>query len=64
MGLFGNKGDDKQVMNDGKYTIIQNKSLEDLIKDMNNMAEKGWRCVNTNLGSTIMYALMEKVNKP
>jgi lantibiotic modifying enzyme len=61
MGLFGNKGNDNQVTNDGKYTIIYNKSLEDLIKDINNMAEKGWRCVNISPASTVMYALMEKV---
>jgi hypothetical protein len=61
MGLFGNKSDDTQAVNDGKYTIIYNKSIENLIKDINNMAERGWRCVNISPASTVMYALMEKI---
>lgn len=61
MGLFGNKGDDKKGMDNGKYTIIYNKSLDNLIKDINDMAERGWRCVNISPASTVMYALMEKI---
>lgn len=53
---------------EGKYVILYNQSITDIkFVDMstaiNNMAEKGWKCLNISAvqsKATLMYALMER----
>jgi hypothetical protein len=53
---------------DGKYIILYNQSITDfkfvdLSDAINEMAAKGWKCINicvVQAKTTIMYALMER----